>query len=247
MTQKQLECLCRDQTTVLYSVVRIFFEIIPQNPPLGFRPIHIYYRSSGPITNSTTDTNCYCIGLSSVDRYYCQMVYQFAHEFCHIYADPRISNWFIESICEMMSQYVLERLSEAWAVDPPFPNWGSYAPEFKKYLNGHLRETHLRTTRKDTKEKQALLDWLKENVSDLRQDPVKRDRNTIIAEIIRPIFELNQGSWEIITLLGRASSPYPEKLTDLELNSKFCFDRLEEIAPENSKEFVRKLHSILSL
>ena len=249
LTSDKLRVLCQDQNAVLRSVIESFRQIMPQAPPLGFRPIHIYYRSSCPIINSTADVNCYCIGLASVNRHYFQMAYQFAHEFCHIYADPRITNWFIESICEMMSQHTLRHLSEKWATNPPVPHWKPDAPKFREYLHSQLKEVHQRTIGINVIDvgKQSLSGWLSKNISDLTQKPNNRDRNTIIAEIIKPIFESARASWKIIPFLGKASSPYPETLTELRENSEFSFDKLQEIVPENAKGIVQQMRDILPL
>lgn len=251
LTTDELGILCRDQNAVLHSVIESFQQIMPQAPALGFRPLYIFQRAKdeGSITDSTSDTNHYHIGLSTSDRYYSQIAYQFAHEFCHVYADPRITNWFIESVCEMMSQYTLERLSETWAAKPPFDNWRTYARKFEEYLDNHLREVHQRTLGIDKTDvdKQSLLDWLSKNTSDLAHEPNNWDRNVIIAEVIKPILEANNGSWEIILSLGRASSPYPETLTEFRKNSEFNFDKLQETVPENAKGIVQQLCDILLL
>ena len=234
---------CRSQNAVMQSVIDSFRRVLPQPPPLGFRPIYISYSNDGPVTRRPSDRGRYCIKLSAADGFYCQIAYQFSHELCHLYADPRVGNWFIECICEMMSQHCLEDLSEIWAKDPPFPNWKDHAVDFKIYLDHHLKQAHLKTIQAPRKDTEALAAWLRADMSDL-DNPYNWVRNQVIAELIRPIFESHYKSWRIIPLLGKASIPYPKTLLDGGF-TEFSFDRLQEIAPKGTKAVVQRLRDIL--
>ena len=122
-----------------------------------------------------------------------------------------------------------------------------YAHNFKEYLDKYLKKTHQDIIGVDavTINRQALLDWLKKNLSDLK-DSVNRKRNKIIDEIIRPIFESDQRSWGMMPFLGKASSPYlhPQNLTCFVPNSQFSFEKLERIAPSNTKDIVQELRNL---
>ena len=69
------------------------------------------------------DRRPYQMYLSARDRYWCQYVYQFSHELCHILtnfdrAKQHRHKWFEESLCELSSLFVLHRLAEIWAESP---------------------------------------------------------------------------------------------------------------------------------
>ena len=58
----------------------------------------------------------YIIKLTAKDNYWCQYVYEFAHEFCHVLSNhSRLigckNEWFHEAICELASIFTLRRMS----------------------------------------------------------------------------------------------------------------------------------------
>src|SRR5436190_2859134 len=105
----------------------------PGTPPAGKRPVVIYYRPAGPLTDSTADPKAYRIYLAVKDRGYAQFAYQLAHEFAHVMLDPRRTNGVVETFAVAFSLVLLDDLAARWAKTPPLKNWTSYAPAFKKY------------------------------------------------------------------------------------------------------------------
>src|SRR5262249_25079215 len=105
----------------------------PGYPPAGHRPIVLYHRPAGPLTDSTSDPKTYRIYLSVTDRDYSRFTYQLAHEYAHVMLDPRRTNGLIETLAVAFSLEVLDAMARRWADKPPFPNWKDYAPEFSKY------------------------------------------------------------------------------------------------------------------
>jgi hypothetical protein len=79
------------------------------------------------------------ITLTAQDRYWCQYMYQFSHELCHVatnYDSPLRSpefGWLDETICELASWTTLTTLSNRWKVDPPFPTWKGYSSSIEEY------------------------------------------------------------------------------------------------------------------
>ncbi len=78
--------------------------------------------------------------ISARDTFWCQYVYQFAHELCHlmINSDRHTAHrhrWFEECLCELASLFVLHRLSVTWIDDPPpgVAEATRFAPELVKY------------------------------------------------------------------------------------------------------------------
>ena len=237
--------LSRDLEAVVCSAVKEFMTMFPACPPAGARPIHIFHRAEGPITDSTTDPNVYRIGLAVRDRLYSQLVFQLGHELCHVFADPRRSNWFVECCCEMVSLVLLRRTSESWACAPPFSNWINYAPRFKEYAEDRVRKATAAVFGSGSlPDLDQLCKWLASVSYSFRENPVDRQRNLIIAEMIRPFFEESANNWDALRFLGQASIPPPVDLTDLEENSHFQFDRWFQTVPDHLKQLVRAISNV---
>ena len=86
------------------------------------------------------DRRPYQVRLSARDTYWCQYVYQFAHELCHVMINfdrhrAHKHRWFGEALCELASLFVLHRLAAAWAEGPPdgVANAAAFAPNFTTY------------------------------------------------------------------------------------------------------------------
>lgn len=234
--------LASDLEAVVRSAVKEFTRVFPACPPAGARPIRVFYRAEGPITDSTSDPNVYQIGIAVCDRFYSQLVFQLGHELCHIFADPRRTNWFVECCCEMVSLLLLRRMSKVWACTPPFPNWARYAPRFEEYAEGRIREATVAVFGSDSLPDQTQLrKWLTTDNYSFQENPLNRQRNVIIAEMLRPFFEESVDNWDALRFLGQASASPPVNLIDLDLNSDFEFDRWLEAVPEHLKNLVRRI------
>jgi hypothetical protein len=68
--------------------------------------------------------------LNTQGRYWAQVAYQFAHEFCDVLAnvppnDPgwKPSEWIEESLCETASQFALRSMARSWAIALPYGAW----------------------------------------------------------------------------------------------------------------------------
>lgn len=234
--------IARDLDAVVKSTVKEFTKICTTSSPAGIRPLFIKYRQEGPLVDSTTDTNVYTIYLSENARDYTRLVYQLGHELCHIFADPRRSNWFVESICELASQMLLCRMSETWIDDPPYSHWSEYAPNFKKYLEYWIQEVSKDLFKTDTlPNEDKLHQWLASVYASLKDDPCDRPRNAVIAIMVRPFFEESVDNWSAVSFLGEASVFPPVNLKDLNLNSDFEYDKWEEAVPKHLRELVRRI------
>ena len=104
--------LNRDLCVVARSATEEFSTLFSVSPPAGIRPVTILYWSKHPLIDSTSDTTRYQVYLSVKNRHYAKLVFQLEHELCHIFADPRRTNWFVESCCEMASLVLLCRMSK---------------------------------------------------------------------------------------------------------------------------------------
>ncbi|KPK62033.1 hypothetical protein AMJ83_11740 [candidate division WOR_3 bacterium SM23_42] len=213
--------LNRDLSLVARSATQEFSTLFSLPPPAGIRPVDILYCSQGPYTNSTSDTTRYKVYLTVKNRDYVRLVYQLGHELCHIFADPRRTNWFVESCCEMAALVLLRRMSKLWINNPPYANWSSFAPEFQKSAHNRIR---------DAKE---------------AEEPSCRQGYMLNAEILCPLFRESLESWNALCYLGQASTcpPEPEDLTDWNRHLVgFSFDRWLQAVPNHLKGIVRRIY-----
>jgi hypothetical protein len=228
-----------DVVAVLRSAA---FELWRHCPHTQLDGIDVYYRADYPQTDfKRTPNGRIAIGLSVRDTHWAQYAFQFAHEFCHALAnysnDPqrlvrysRHANlWLEESLCETASLYVLRAMSRSWQSVPPYPAWRSYAPWLNDYVEQRLAlvEHHLPV-------RTSFQAWFRQNQSALRQNSDLRDRNTIIAIQLLPIFEAEPRGWESVTFLNRSSSDGSESLVQhlAEWRSR---------CPKNLRPFVTRL------
>jgi len=138
---------------------------------------------------------------------------------------PRRSNWFIESCCELISQVMLDKMSEIWVQIRFRPDIYRdkflYAQKIKAYAKNHIQkkyqEANLGINSIRLPEK---LEWLRSVSTSLSTNPIDRPRNAVIATMMRPIFEKQTDSWDALQFLGK--SCIPPTTTDFErLDNKF--------------------------
>ena len=204
-----------DITAVLQSAG---FELWRHCPGTQLDGIDVYHRTDHPQTDfKRIPSGRIAIGLATQDTHWAQYSFQFAHEFCHALANfgnnpqqsvryPRHANlWLEESLCETASLFTLRAMSRTWLTAPPYPAWRGYAPWLNDYVEQRiaLPEHHLPAGT-------PFIVWFRENQTALRQNPEIRDRNTIIAIQLLPIFEAEPRGWEAVAFLNR-DSPNPNK------------------------------------
>ncbi|MBA7474212.1 hypothetical protein ES707_09560 [subsurface metagenome] len=221
-------------------------------PPVGALPIKVFLQPEGshPITRITTDPNVYQIGLNLevYKRPYAQLIFQLGHELCHVFADPRSTNWFVESCCEMMSQVILRRMSEAWKkvrIQGPYVEKRLDEIKIKKYAENRIREASMKTFQIESlPDLVRLREWFISIKGSLQQNPCDRQRNVIIAEMLRPLFEESRDNWDALCFLGKASASPPVNLTDLDTNSNFEFNKWMDAAPDQLKDLIRRIRNM---
>jgi hypothetical protein len=206
-----------DIIAVLQSAANRIWRHCPRTQLDG---IDVYHRADHPQTDfKRTRSGRISIGLSSRDTYWAQYSFQFAHEFCHTLANfsdnprrserfPRTANlWLEESLCETASLFTLRAMSRSWRSAPPYPPWRDYAPSFNDYVEKRLAlaENHLPAGT-------PFSVWFQENHGALRQNPAMRDRNTVIAKRLLPLFEVEPRGWEALTFLNRGASDANQSL-----------------------------------
>ena len=143
------------------------------------------------------------VKLATRGPYWCQIAYQFAHEYCHVFtrhwtvSHGHRNMWFAESLCELASLWCLCRMGDDWlAGDTPYANWQSYGQSLKKYVGDHTKDV---PTFGDA---DAFAAWLKANLDSLHKDHTNRAFNTVVAVRLLPLFRETPGLWQAVSHLN---------------------------------------------
>jgi hypothetical protein len=209
--------------------------------------IDVYHRLDHPQTNSRDAAgNRIAIGLTARDTHWAQYSFQFAHECCHalinygnddggLGRDRRYANlWLEESLCETASLFTLRALSRSWLIAPPYAAWRTYAPWFYAYA-----EERLALPEHQLPAGTPFAVWFRANEPALRQNPIRRDRNTIVAAQLLPIFEKEPRGWGALAFFRRATNP------DQSLSQHFT--RWRSRCPRELQRFVKKLAAVFEV
>ncbi len=215
-------------------------ELMQYYPGRQFRPMAVAFRregvpqifyEDGPRGRHATDV----VLLTARSRFWCQYVYQFSHEHCHVLhnADlpyPHEAGWFNESLSEMASLFVLRALSRRWRREPPFPGWESFAPELCSYAKPIIEKAAL-------PEGVVLADWYAEHKETLRIDSINRELNAVVACRLLPWFEEQPTHWEALTWLNHRR----EHLRDRSLTFAEFLAEWEYHCPPRHKGLVQRI------
>ena len=122
---------------VLESAYEVLVQAFDRHPDA---PIHVAWWNESP--QVFYGCRPYQMRISARDTYWCQYVYQFSHELCHVMTNfdrhkEHKHNWFEESLCELASLFVLHRLADGWREHPPprVLEAEAFAPNFKTYAD----------------------------------------------------------------------------------------------------------------
>ncbi len=166
-----------DVAAVCVSCAETIFRAIRPNP--GREPtIFVIRDKQGPMTVSQRGPNGeFFVLLSSGDRHWSQVAYQFSHELGHVLCGDLSldmpQHWFEEAFCESLSLWTMDKMGVAWATKAPYENWKSYAPSLTKYIND---------VRNQTKSPASLAEWYQPNIAHLTRQPYDREKNRVIAK-----------------------------------------------------------------
>ena len=233
-----------DINAVLQSTAAELFRYWPRTQ---LPSIDVYHRPDHPQTDSRRAAgNQIAIGLTARDNHWAQYSFQFAHECCHalinysntdrgLMRDRRYPNlWLEESLCETASLFTLRALSRSWLIAPPYAPWRNYAPWFSAYAEERLAppEHHLPAGT-------PFAVWFRANERGLRQDPARRDRDTIVAAQLLPIFEKEPHGWGALAFFRRAANPN-QSLSQY-------FTKWRSGCPREFQRFVTKLAAVFDV
>ena len=188
--------------------------------------------------STTTDL---FVQLTAKDRKWSQYAYQFSHEFCHLLVEPYAQRsgpnaWFEESLCEMCSIYALRRMAEQWTHDPPYENWATYAPHLASYANDWLGDRkHQLPAGMD------ICEWVASHEHELRTNPLRRDKNGVVAQALLPLFEQYPSGWNAVRALPvvRDSSNVDDLRTHIRV--------WQSAVDARDRQFVDELHQTLTV
>ncbi len=179
-------------------------------PRRTIEPIFIQRGKEGPIVHfKRNGLKEVVMMLDTQDLYWCQYVYQFAHEFCHILCgfddDWKGNLWFEESLCETASLFVLRRLAETWAKKAPYENWRSYASNFAEYAQDVI-DSRVNLPDNDIE------GFYRRHQAELEANPTDRELNGRFSLFLLRQIETAPSLWESVTWLNSAPAQKGETL-----------------------------------
>ena len=157
--------------------------------------------------------------LNAHDQYWCQFVFQFAHEFCHVLTDhyeQLLGNpnaWLHETVGEIASIFALQRMARQWYTNPTIAGQHDYAKHFQIYADERLGRQEVKLPIG-----MELPSWLQSREKELRSSDVADDHQrvnqSLIAYILLPIFEGAPEGWNAITKFPTSTGTLSEYLSD---------------------------------
>ena len=156
----------------------------------------------------------YTILLDTIDMYWAQYSYQFAHEFCHLVSNyeqgfGKPNQWIDETICETASLFTLRSMEVTWKEKPPYPPWRSFAKHLTAYADTQAGKLELQVPDDETWE-----GWFREHEAKAREDPYNREGNRIVALRLLPLFEQYPEGWNAIRSLPASQGTIGQYLTE---------------------------------
>jgi hypothetical protein len=228
---------------VINDILNEFERLIPEGPPLGYKPITIINdKEAGPTLYWPLGKDYYQVGLNVSDVFYNQITFQFTQELTRIYCDPRIDNWFIELVDHAAALYMLNFMGAKWEVAPPHPDVQEYHENFTNYRSNLLGAAFSKI---DMVKYQISNDWVKDQVKKMmNREKYNRGKLLLIAYEILDLFTEKDENWKILPYLGKCSKPAPPddpKNLVTNRNAEPDFEKLLDVVPKNIKPFVQKL------
>lgn len=209
------------------------------------KKIVIIHNDGDPECCASSIFNTHIIKLSSKDDFWCQWIYQFAHEFCHHIIDGKLTGetaglmWLEESLCHIASYVCLDQFSKLCASRDDLRGYSTsvvcyllqFFPEydgksFKKYMaydntfdpGNYISFKHYVTLQPYIKER-----W------DILTTVYSMDDYKFIARTLFPYFYNNKSLWKILPFLGNMRQWTEIKDLYEHLKSKATDDYLQSL------------------
>lgn len=120
---------------ILSSIEEEMTALVNKQPSFS-KKIHIKKGFDGPMIYN--QNGLHVIELNTKSNFWCQWIYQFAHEYCHHLINGNLSGsicgllWFEEVLCETCSIYCLISIESRWK--SMFPRYASYREAIRSYI-----------------------------------------------------------------------------------------------------------------
>ncbi|WMI95612.1 hypothetical protein [Bacteroides fragilis] len=187
---------------VIHDIIKtidINFSAVLEVPPFSSCLCLIEHWDNTPMCSKIP--NGHLIHLSTKENYWCQWIYQFAHEYCHhlingtFTGDMKGLMWFEETICELSSMFHLALFHSSWSQSLEECQ-NRYAPSFLDYLDD-LFSKHAQLI-SDTHHPEFLRNW----IPLLEQQTYHRDYYNALSVRMFPLFVGNPHLWKMILHFG---------------------------------------------
>lgn len=185
-----------------YEVVRLLLYMVDVNmmsaierPFFSTRRCIVVPTEDAPMCSKVGEEHI--IFLNVKENYWCQWVYQFAHEYCHHLIDGTLTGewsnllWFEETICELSSLYNLNKMVDFCSTN----GLPGYSSSVQVYLGNLL-------TKNNAYNLNASGGWYLEKSEILKNEKYKRDLYNAIAVMMYPLFVKNPTLWKLILNIG---------------------------------------------
>lgn len=186
-----------------YNVIRALLFMVDMNlmaaldrPPFSTKQCVVIPTDMDPMCSAAGEKHL--IFLNVKGDYWCQWVYQFAHEYCHHIIDGALSGkwsdllWFEEMICELSSMYNLHEMVSFCQRS----GLSGYAPAVQAYLDNLLCKN------RGMYPLNAEGGWYKGLAASLKEQGYNRALYNSIAALVFPLFVQNPFLWKIILHIG---------------------------------------------
>ena len=199
-------------------------------PPFSSGTVAVVHGDENPMC--CKHESIHVILLTAEDDYWCQWVYQFAHEYCHHLIDGPLDGelhglkWFEETICELSSLFCLHRMAD-YCNSHANPCLDLYHPLVQNYLEYLLR---------GEEDGVPLHLYMQRNLHLLTQPVYHRDIYRDIARRILSLFVDCPSLWRIIFHFGNMN-----EWKQLSL----LFDHLREEADTTYEDSLHRLRLLL--
>lgn len=192
---------CPQNIANVLRLVKTEFEHIFGADVVNSHPmLYVCYAPGGPITFRS----CNLIYLSSSDTYYLQHIYQFAHELCHFMVPSEVCapyRWLEETLCEMMSWFILRQIS----LHPEAEHIFELGPLYSK-ICGYIEDSQ---AKRDPAATDPISSYISSRLSTLQGDCYDRSANASIAYALLPLFIQYPALWHIVPHLCELSTNTP--------------------------------------
>jgi len=182
----------------------------------------------------------YMINITAKDSYFCQYLYQFFHEYCHLRMNcnpltGKKAKWFDESIAELASFFGMLQLSKIWNskfTEFPLCNYNNNNV-LDEYINKEIQSKNF-----SLEDNLSFKEWLKQNINELELNQYIREKNGIIANKLLSEFTKNKILWELLTYWNT---------WDIDVNDDIflTMKKWKKKVPQKNKKYIEKIEKML--